>query len=58
MTRAVPSVNLFGIGLGMLLLAGFMALGTQGEAIVAHMQQAVDELPQRMVELSGTGGIR
>ncbi len=57
-TRAVPSVNLFGIGLGMLLLAGFMALGTQGEAIVAHMQQAVDELPQRMVELSGTGGIR
>lgn len=57
-TRAVPSVNLFGIGLGMLLLAGFMALGTQSEAILAHMQRAVSELPDRMMQLSGTGGVR
>lgn len=56
-TRTVPSVNLFGIGLGMLILGGFLAMGTQGEAITLYMERAVHELPGRMVELSGTGGL-
>ena len=57
-TRAVPSVNLFGIGLGMLILAGFLAMGSQGDAILMHMERSVEQLPDRMVEHSGTGRVR
>ena len=53
-SRVVPSVNLFGIGLGLLLLGGFVALGMQGDAVTHYLDQELGELPRRMVELAGT----
>lgn len=52
-SRVVPSVNLFGIGLGALLAGGFWALGAEGDAILVHLAHALELLPERMVELSG-----
>ncbi len=52
-SRAVPAVNIFGIGLSMLLLGGLLALSMEGEGLRLYMEQAVDSLPVRMVELAG-----
>ena len=51
-SRAVPSVNLFGIGLGMLILAGWMALGMQGEAVVITTEAAMQDLPRNMIDFA------
>ena len=50
-SRAVPSVNLFGIGLGMLIMAGWMALAMEGEAVVITTEDAMLDLPQNMIDL-------
>jgi len=51
-SRAVPSVNIFGVGLGMLMLTGWMALGMAGEAVVLTTEQSTMELPQNMVDFA------
>ena len=51
--RVVPSVNLFGIGLGLLMIGGFLALGLEGDALRLFFARELDALPQRMFELSG-----
>ena len=50
-SRAVPSVNLFGIGLGMLIMAGWMSLSVAGEAVVLTTGEAMKDLPQNMIDL-------
>ena len=54
-SRAVPSVNLFGIGLGMLIMAGWMALSVEGEAVVLTTSEAMQDLPQNMIDLGMQG---
>lgn len=49
-SRAVPSVNLFGIGIGMLILTGWMALGMEGEALVLTTADAMLDLPHNMID--------
>jgi flagellar biosynthesis protein FliR len=51
-SRAVPSVNIFGVGLGMLMLTGWMALGMEGEAVVVTTEQAMQRLPHNMVDFA------
>lgn|GEM_PF-193820 len=51
--RVVPSVNIFGIGLSILMIGGFLALGLEGEAIRIFFGHELDALPERMFELSG-----
>ena len=51
--RVVPSINLFGIGLGILMVAGFFALGLEGEALRLFFERELDRLPEWMFELSG-----
>jgi len=53
MMRVVPSINLFGIGLGILMVAGFIALGLEGDALRLFFERELDLLPERMFELSG-----
>lgn len=53
-SRAVPALNLFGVGLGMLILGGFLAMGMEGDAMVVTVDRMLGELPRRMVEL-GSG---
>ena len=50
-SRAVPSVNLFGIGLGMLIMSGWMALAMAGEAVVVTTTDAMHDLPRNMIDL-------
>ena len=52
-SRVVPSVNLFGIGLGLLTFAGLLSLGFEGDAILSFIQRSMDELPEVMWSLSG-----
>ncbi len=52
-SRVVPSVNLFGIGLGLLTLTGLMSLAFEGQAVELYIRQAVDELPFQMWRMSG-----
>lgn len=54
-SRAVPSVNLFGIGLGMLIMAGWMSLSVEGEAVVLTTTEAMKDLPQNMIDLGLQG---
>jgi len=51
--RVVPSVNIFGIGLGLLMIGGFVALAFQGDALMLFVDREVEELPERMFELTG-----
>ena len=53
--RTVPSANIFAIGLGAMIMAGLLALATQGDAIVILMERGLEQLPSDMVRLSGTG---
>lgn len=54
-SRVVPQMNLFGIGLGMVIMAGLLALSMEGEAVQVAVTRGVDALPAQMVHLS-TGG--
>ena len=56
-SRAVPAVNLFGIGLGMLMIAGFMAMGLQGQAIIETTEDALRVMPENMIDLSTRGTV-
>lgn len=51
-SRAVPSVNLFGIGIGMLMLSGWMSLAMEGEAVVRTTENAMLSLPKNMLEFA------
>lgn len=51
-SRAVPSVNLFGIGLGMLIISGWMALGMEGDAVVVTTTEAIEYLPYDIVDFT------
>lgn len=53
-SRAVPSLNLFGVGLGMLILGGFIALGMEGDAMVVTVDRMLGELPRQMIDM-GSG---
>jgi len=55
-TRVVPTANLFGIGLGAMILCGLLALSSQSDAIVLLMGEGIEALPGHMVELSGAYG--
>ena len=53
-TRVMPTANLFGIGLGVIILGALLSLTMVGDAIVTTVDQDLRELPARMVELTGT----
>jgi len=54
-SRVVPQMNLFGIGLGLVIMAGLLALSMEGEAVQVAVTRGVEALPAHMVHLS-TGG--
>lgn len=49
--RLVPSVNLFNIGVGILMIGGFVALAFESEAMRVTIDRAIEELPERMHDL-------
>ncbi len=51
--RVVPSLNLFNIGIGILLAGGFLALALEGDAMVVLLGHEIDALPERMFLLGG-----
>ena len=51
--RVVPSVNIFGIGLSLLIMGGFLVLAFEGDAVIQVIDQAVETLPEDMVEMTG-----
>ncbi|MGM0577174.1 MAG: flagellar biosynthetic protein FliR [Myxococcota bacterium] len=55
-SRAMPSVNLFGIGLSMLIVGGLLAMAMFGEAVVHHVDHGLEDLPADMVDLAGSPG--
>jgi flagellar biosynthetic protein FliR len=52
-SRVVPSVNLFGIGLGLLTFTGMVSLAFEGEAILVFVQRSIETLPSDMWNMSG-----
>ncbi|MCB9728908.1 MAG: flagellar biosynthetic protein FliR [Deltaproteobacteria bacterium] len=52
-TRVVPAANLFAIGVGAMLLAGLLSMGMMGDALVFHMDHAVQDLPRQMLDMAG-----
>ena len=55
-TRVVPTANLFGIGMGAMILCGLLAISSQSDAVVLLMGEGIESLPQRMIELTGIRG--
>ena len=55
-TRVVPTANLFGIGMGAMILCGLLAISSQSDAVVLLMGEGIESLPQRMIELTGLQG--
>jgi flagellar biosynthetic protein FliR len=51
--RVVPSMNLFNIGIGILLTGGFLALALEGDAMVALLGHELEALPEHMSTLAG-----
>ncbi len=51
--RVVPSLNVFNIGIGILLAGGFLALALEGDALVILLGHDLDGLPDRMFSLAG-----
>ncbi|PKN54710.1 MAG: hypothetical protein CVU56_25145 [Deltaproteobacteria bacterium HGW-Deltaproteobacteria-14] len=51
--RVVPSINIFGVGLSILMIGGFVAMSLEGEAVRLFIEHELDALPERMFELSG-----
>lgn len=54
-SRLVPSVNLFGIGLGLIILAAVIALQQEGHAILRVMEREVERLPEQMFKFAPGG---
>ena len=54
-SRLVPSVNLFGIGLGLIILASIIALQQEGHAILRIMEREIEWLPDRMFRFAPGG---
>lgn len=52
--RLVPSMNLFAVGLGLLILSGLASLAFEGDAIVRAVDEATLDLPRAMESWSGT----
>ena len=52
-SRVVPSVNLFGIGLGLLTFTGMLSLAFEGEAILVFVERSIQTLPIDMWDMSG-----
>jgi flagellar biosynthetic protein FliR len=52
--KVVPQVNIFGIGLSLLMLVGFLALELSGDAVIQVVRHGVAELPEKMLEFTGT----
>jgi len=52
-SRVVPSVNLFGIGLGLLTFAGLISLAFEGDAVLTYIQHSMADLPREMWRFSG-----
>jgi len=50
--RLVPSINLFNIGVGVLMVGGFVALALEGQALRVMMEREVERLPDAMHELA------
>lgn len=53
--RLVPSVNLFNIGVGVLMVGGFVALAFESQAVRLTLDRAIEEMPERMHDLAGGG---
>ncbi|MFO0750642.1 MAG: flagellar biosynthetic protein FliR [Myxococcota bacterium] len=53
--RLVPSVNLFNIGVGVLMVGGFVALAFESAAMRVSIDRQIEELPERMDDLAGQG---
>lgn len=51
--RVVPSMNLFNLGIGILLLGGFFALALEGDSLVVLLGHEIDHLPTAMHTLAG-----
>lgn len=51
-SRVVPSVNLFGIGLGLLILGALIALQQEGHALLRIVESEVQQLPDKMFRLA------
>jgi len=51
--RVVPSLNIFNVGIGILLIGGFVALTFTSEALRIMIGHELEALPERMVSLSG-----
>lgn len=51
--RVVPAMNLFNIGIGILLTGGFLALALEGDAMVVLLGHELQALPDAMFTLSG-----
>lgn len=52
--KMVPQVNIFGVGLSLLMLAGLVSLELSGDAIIQVVELGVEELPEKMLEFTGT----
>jgi len=52
--KVVPQVNIFAVGLSILMLAGFVSLEFSGDAVIQVVERGVEELPEKMLELVGT----
>jgi len=53
--RLVPQVNLFGVGLSLVIGAGLLAMSLQGDAVVASVERGVNALPQAAESLTVSG---
>ena len=52
--KVVPQVNIFGVGLSILMLVGFLVLELSGDAIIHVVENGVEELPEKMLEFTGS----
>ena len=52
--KVVPQVNIFGVGLSILMLIGFLVLELSGDAIILVVEHGVEELPEQMLEFTGS----
>lgn len=53
--RVVPSMNLFNIGIGVLLISGLVALGVESETVRVFFEREIEGLPEAMHRLAGGG---
>jgi flagellar biosynthetic protein FliR len=53
-SRVVPAVNLFGIGLGLLILGALVALQQEGHALLRVLEVEMERLPDQMFRFAPT----